>query len=526
MNLSRRKLPHVVAITALLAGSATGALFGERSIPDSETSVVMRASRVVDGLLEWLPDETAPDDIIYDGIHGMLEVLDPHSNYLDPRSFQQMRARQEGSFFGIGIIIARRDGNVTVIAPMAGTPAAQKGLRAGDVIAAVGGEPTEDLTLDEVVDQVRGPEGSNVLLTIERPGLPTPFDVEITRARIPQDSVRFAFMLRPGTGYLRLSEFTSTSVREVDDALKALRDQGMNDLIFDLRNNPGGQLDAAVGIANFFLREGQLIVSTRGRTPDSVSTMTAPGRGRPFEGPLVVLVNEGSASASEIVAGAVQDHDRGLVVGETTWGKGLVQTVFTVRDTGLALTTARYYTPAGRSIQRDYDSFIDYVTHRNGATEEPSNTFETDAGRTVLGGGGIAPDVEVIGRAFSEELVLLYGDTAFFRYAILLLQEVPENEQAEFGARFAVDDAVLDRFLDWVVSEEILEADEVAVLRAEAQGMDDIARGLRIEVLNATQGLEAGYREAVESDDQIQSALGLLPDAQDMWRVWQERYQK
>jgi carboxyl-terminal processing protease len=526
MNLSRRKLPFVVAITVLLAGSATGALFGERSIPDSETNVVMRASRIVDGLLEWLPDETAPDDIIYDGIHGMLEVLDPHSNYLDPRSFQQMRARQEGSFFGIGIIIARRDGNVTVIAPMAGTPAAQKGLRAGDVIAAVGGAPTEDLTLDEVVDQVRGPEGSNVLLTIKRPGLPTPFDVEITRTRIPQDSVRFAFMLRPGTGYIRLSEFTSTSVREVDNALKVLRDQGMNDLIFDLRNNPGGQLDAAVGIANFFLHEGQLIVSTRGRTPDSVSTLTAPGRGRPFDGPLVVLVNEGSASASEIVAGAVQDHDRGLVVGETTWGKGLVQTVFTVRDTGLALTTARYYTPSGRCIQRDYDSFIDYMTHRNGSSEVPANTFETDAGRSVLGGGGIAPDVEVIGRPFSEELVRLYGDNAFFRFAILLLQEVPENEQAEYGARFTVDDAVLDRFLDWVVSEKILGTDEVAVLRADPQSMGDVARGLRIEVLNATQGLEAGYREAVESDDQIQSALGLLPDAQDMWRVWQERFQK
>jgi carboxyl-terminal processing protease len=523
MNLSTSKLPLILAITVLLAGSATGALFGERSIPDSETDVVMRASRIVDGLLEWLPDETAPDDIIYDGIHGMLEVLDPHSNYLDPRSFQQMRSRQEGSFFGIGIIIARRDGNVTVIAPMAGTPAAQKGLRAGDVIAAVGGERTEELTLDEVVDRVRGPEGSTVLLTIERPGLAEEFDVEITRARIPQDSVRFAFMLRPGTGYVRLSEFTSTSVREVEAALKTLRDQGMSDLVFDLRNNPGGQLDAAVGIANLFLREGQLIVSTKGRTPDSVSTLTAPGRGRPFEGPLVVLVNEGSASASEIVAGAVQDHDRGLVVGETTWGKGLVQTVFTVRDTGLALTTARYYTPSGRSIQRDYDSFIDYITHRNGSSEEPANTFETDAGRTVLGGGGIAPDVEVVGRPFSEELVLLYGDTAFFRFAILLLQEVPESEQAEYSARFAVDDVVLERFFGWVADEEILTLDQVSLLRADPQGMEDVVRGIRIEVLNATEGLEAGYREAVEADDQVQAALDLLPDAQDMWRVWQER---
>ena len=526
MSLRRQNLPLVIAVTVLLVGSTAGALFGERTVPTTETTVVTRASHIVDAMLEWLPDETAPDDLIYDGIHGMLEVLDPHSNYLDPRSFQQMRSRQEGSFFGIGIIISRRDGKVTVIAPMAGTPAAQMGLRAGDVIAAVGGEATEDLTLDEVVDRVRGPEGSAVLLTIRRPGLDATFDVEITRARIPQDSVRFAFMLRPGVGYIRLTEFTSTSVREVGTAMNTLRDQGMTDLIFDLRDNPGGQLDAAVGIANFFLREGQLIVSTKGRTPDSVSTLTAPGRGRPFEGPLVVLVSEGSASAAEIVAGAVQDHDRGLVVGETTWGKGLVQTVFTVRDTGLALTTARYYTPSGRSIQRDYDSFIDYVTHRNGAVEEPANTFETDAGRSVLGGGGIAPDVEVLGRPFSEELVLLYGDTAFFRFAIQLLQEVPEAEQADFGNRFVVDEAALDRFFDWVIAEEILSTDEVLTVRGDAQSMDYVARGIRIEVLNATQGLEAGYREAVEADDQVTAALDLLPDAQDMWRVWQERFQK
>jgi carboxyl-terminal processing protease len=515
--------PAVIFTVAVLSiGAAAGALFGERSVPESEASVVLRASRIVDSMLEWLPDETAPDDIVYDGIHGMLEVLDPHSNYLDPRSFRQMRARQEGSFFGIGIIISRRDGNVTVIAPMSGTPAAQTGLRAGDIIVGVDGQPTEDLNLDEVVDLVRGPEGSTVRLTIQRPSMAEPFDVDITRARIPQDSVRFAFMLRPGVGYVRLSEFTSTSEREVHDAIENLESRGMTDLIFDLRNNPGGQLDAAVGIADIFLKKGQLIVSTRGRTPESVSTLTAPGRGRSFEGPLVVLVNEGSASASEIVAGAVQDHDRGLVVGETTWGKGLVQTVFTVRDTGLALTTARYYTPSGRCIQRDYDSFIDYITHRNGASSAPSNTFETDAGRTVLGGGGITPDVEVIGRSFSENLVRLYGETAFFRFAIMLLQDVPTSEQAQFASGFEVTEAVMNRFLDWTIDEGILTEDDAASLRANTQDMDDVSRGIRIEVLNATLGLESGYRVAVESDNQIDAALGLLDDAADMWKVWQE----
>ena len=220
-------------------------------------------------------------------------------------------------------------------------------------------------------------------------------------------------MIRPAVGYIRLSEFSNTSVREVRDAISVLSAQGMTQLVFDLRNNPGGPLDAAVGV---------------------------------FDGPLVVLVNGGSASASEIVSGAVQDHDRALVVGETTWGKGLVQTVFTVRDTGLALTTARYYTPSGRCIQRDYESFIDYVTHRNGVSEEtdPSEVFETDAGRTVLG------DVTVENRNLADPIVRLYGASAFFRFAVELLSEMPKDAQAAYGRDFQATAAVMDRFWRWV----------------------------------------------------------------------------
>jgi carboxyl-terminal processing protease len=435
-----------------------------------------------------------------------------------------MRSRQEGSFFGVGIIISRRDGQITVIAPMTGTPAARKGLRAGDVISAVEGESTEDQTLDAVVDRVRGPEGSAVLLTIRRPGMAEPFDVEITRTRIPQNSVRFAFMLREGVGYIRLSEFSNTSVREVRDAIEELEELGMESLIFDLRNNPGGPLDASIGISDPFLREDQLIVSTRGRTPESNATFKAPGRGDRFNGPLIILVNEGSASASEIVAGAVQDHDRGLVLGEVTWGKGLVQTVFTVRDTGFALTTARYYTPSGRSIQRDYDSFIDYITHRNGTSVEDDSIeiYETDAGRTVMGGGGITPDVEVIGRLLSDPMVRLYGAAAFFRYAVQLLQEIPEEDQARYAEDFVPNDEILDALLAWAMDEEILPPEDYSALREDEQGMEDLARAIHIEVLNATLGLEAGYRLAIEADNQITAALEHLPDAEDMWEAWQD----
>ena len=524
MTINRQNFnPWVIAIVVLLSGATAGALFGERSVPEEETELVLRASRVVNILLEWLPEEQDPADIVYDGIAGMLEVLDPHSNYLDPRSFQKMRSRQEGSFFGVGIIISRRNGKVTVIAPMAGTPAAAKGLRAGDVISAVEGTLTEDLPLDDVVDLVRGPEGSNVLLTINRPGLKESFDVEITRTRIPQNTVRFAFVVRPGVGYIRLSEFSASSVREVHEALDRLEAQGMESLIFDLRNNPGGSLDAAIGVSDAFLHKGDLIVTTGGRTPESHSTLRAPGRSNSFEGPLVILVNEGSASASEIVAGAVQDHDRGLVLGEITWGKGLVQTVFTVRDTGLALTTARYYTPSGRSIQRDYGSFIDYITHRNGATEENGGApiFDTDAGRTVLGGGGITPDVSLNSRTLSENLARLYGSSSFFRFAVELLKDIPEDEQAAMARAFTANKQVLEEFWAWIRDEDILDPSDVEELRQNPQDVSDVKLGLRVELLNATVGLEEGYRAALENDDQFLAALTHLADAADFWQTWQ-----
>ena len=522
MTARRRHLyPTVIALAVLLSGATAGALFGERSIPEDETQLMIRASRVVNLLVEWLPTEKDPSDIVYDGIGGMLEVLDPHSNFLDPRSFHKMRERQEGSFFGIGIIISRRDGKITVISPIAGTPAAAKGLRTGDTITAVGDQETEDMGLDDVVDLVRGPEGTDVHLTIARPGLKDTFGVDITRTRIPQTTVRYAFMVRPAIGYIRLSEFSSSSAREVREAIENLRTEGMTDLILDLRNNPGGSLDAAIGVVDPFLAKGDLIVTTGGRTRSSHSTLTAPGNGETFEGSVIVLVNEGSASASEIVAGAIQDHDRGLVIGEVTWGKGLVQTVFSVRDAGLALTTARYYTPSGRSIQRDYGSFIDYITHRNGNGDGNGDAiFATDAGRTVLGGGGITPDVTVSNRTLSENLARLYGNSAFFRFAIDVLKDVPDEVQAEMARNFSVDAAVLENFFDFVENNEILSADDLNALRVNEEDISDVELGIRVEMLNATLGLDAGYRAALDTDEQFLAAIEHLSEAQDFWQSW------
>ena len=233
-----------------------------------------------------------------------------------------------------------------------------------------------------------------------------------------------------------------------------------------------------------------------------------------------MLVNEGSASASEIVAGAIQDHDRGLVLGDVTWGKGLVQTVFSVRDTGLALTTARYYTPSGRSIQRDYASYIDYITHRNGNNGD--DIYETDAGRTVLGGGGITPDVDLEARTISENLVRLYGNSAFFRYAIELLKDVPEEEQAEMARTFSADGEVLDRFWAWIEEQEILPKESIDNLRETPQDVSDVTLGITVEVMNSTLGLDDGYQVALDADDQFLAALDHLDDAMDFWVTWQE----
>jgi carboxyl-terminal processing protease len=527
MTHRSRRLPVAVfVVAALVLGAGAGALFGERSFPADERGLVIRASDIVTTLLEWLPEEHEPSDIVYDGIGGMLQVLDPHSSYLDPRSFRHMRARQEGSFFGVGIIISRRNGNVTVISPIAGTPAAARGLRAGDVISKVAGEPTEDLNLDEVVDLVRGPEGSTVVLTIDRPGFVEPFDVEIERTRIPQTSVRYSFLIDSRIGYIRLSEFSNTSTSEVRDAVGELRDQGMTHLVFDLRNNPGGPLDAAVGVSDLFLEPDQLIVSIRGRTEDNNAVYRAPGNDGGFDGPLVILVNEGSASASEIVAGAVQDHDRGLVLGEVTWGKGLVQTVFSVRDTGLALTTARYYTPSGRCIQRDYESFIDYVTHRNGNDGSTAEVYETAAGRTVLGGGGITPDVVVENRTLSESMVRLFTVSAFFRFAVELLSDIPEERYAEFAADFAFDGDVAQDFWTWVVEEEILEPGIIESLRENPEESADVRRAVTAEVYNATLGLNEGYRKALEGDEQLQAAIDSLDTAEEFWEAYREEHSR
>jgi len=286
-----------------------------------------------------------PDKAIYNGaIPGMLHVLDPHSNFLDPKAYSALREEQSGKYYGVGMQIAPRNNKIIVVAPFVGTPAYKVGLRPGDVILAVDSKPTDNLSVSDVADLLKGPRGTNVHITILREGNAKPLEFNVVRDEIPRNSVDLKFFVKPGIGYMHITAFNETTEQEVEDALQQFGD--LKGLILDLRGNPGGLLNEGIGVADQFLKKGQVIVSHRGRSSPE-KTYRAPHGNAGKDYPLVVLVNRGTASAAEIVSGAIQDHDRGLIVGEVTFGKGLVQTVYPLSEnTGLLLTTAKYTRPA------------------------------------------------------------------------------------------------------------------------------------------------------------------------------------
>ncbi len=343
-------------------------VFGQRltstasSSSDGDVRESLRSfTEVYDVVQQNYAEPVNPDKAIYNGaIPGMLRVLDPHSNFFDPKSYAALREEQRGKYYGVGMQVGPRNNKVIVIAPFAGAPAYRAGIRPGDVIIAVDGKPTDNMSTSDVAELLKGPKGTTVKITMLREGSDKPLDFTVVRDEIPRYSVDVHFMIRPGIGYVHVSGFQETTEHELRHALDELGD--LHGLILDLRQNPGGLLSEGVGVADQFLKKGQVIVSHHGRASTEKVYKAAHGNGGK-DYPLVVLVNRGTASAAEIVAGAIQDHDRGLIAGETTFGKGLVQTVYPLSEnTGLALTTAKYYTPSGRLIQRDYSnvSLYDY----------------------------------------------------------------------------------------------------------------------------------------------------------------------
>ncbi|MGO9263068.1 MAG: S41 family peptidase [Bryobacteraceae bacterium] len=359
---------------------------------DSEVESFTRIAAVVE---QNEADRPSPEKIYYKGaIPGMLRELDPHSNFFDPKDLRLLEEEQKGSYFGVGMMVSNRNGKTVVIAPFPGSPAYQVGLRPGDIIISVNDKSTEGLNTTEVADLLKGPRGTPVKVVISREGTADYMPFTVIRDEITRKSVPEAFYLKPSIAYLKILSFSETTSRELEDAMRQLNENEIRGLVLDLRENPGGLLKAGVAVADHFLQKGQVVVSARGRnSPQQAFTARSGNHGHDY--PIVVLVDRLSASAAEIVSGALQDHDRAWILGEKTFGKGLVQTVFPLSgNTALALTTAHFYTPSGRLIQRDYsnESFYDYYFHRDDNVVNPNDVKMTDGGRTVYGGGGITPD--------------------------------------------------------------------------------------------------------------------------------------
>ena len=335
------------------------------------------------------------DNAIYDGaLPGMMRTLDPHSNFFDPKEYALLREDQEGHYFGVGMEVTTRGGKTVVTAPFSGSPAWKAGLRPGDVILSVNDKPAAGLNTTEVADMLKGPRGTHVKIAVLREGSADYLTFDVVRDEISRKSVQDAFWLQPGVAYVKILSFGETTGQELNQTLRRLGEENIKGLVLDLRGNPGGLLNTAVEVADHFLPKGAPIVSQHGRaSPEKVYTAYNGNHGRDY--PMVVLVDRMSASAAEIVSGALQDHDRALILGEVTFGKGLVQTVFPLPErTALALTTAHFYTPSGRLIQRDYsnESYFDYYNVRTENLRNPQDVKMTDSGRTVYGGGGITPD--------------------------------------------------------------------------------------------------------------------------------------
>jgi len=524
----RRYRPLPAVVFAIVVSALVGGFFGRSALAtDDKIPEHYKAFTAALNAIETsYVDKVESDNLVTSAIRGMLGTLDPHSSYFTPREYAQMRERQEGRYYGIGVSIIAVDGDITAFTVFEGSPAHKKGIRVGDVISKVGDQSAKGWTTDQAMRALRGPRGTTVQIEIKRRGYEKPIPVELIRDEVYIPTVPAYFMIDTTTGYIRMQDFGENTDHDVKHALHELASKGMRRLLFDIRRNPGGPLDQAIKVSNEFLPRGKMIVYTRGRIPNSDQDYRATEDGEFTDIPIVLLANRDSASASEIVTGALQDHDRAYVVGETTFGKALVQSIYKISGAaGLALTTAHYYTPSGRLIQRPWDTtFDEYLSYGLKDQEQarphtPNELKHTDSGRPVYSGGGIEPDKRIPGPVEG------FNPTRFGRtlYARQQFERFAQNYAAEGDTRisgtstgrkvvkpsFVVDDAMVAEFREQLKNDRI-KMDEESFKK----DLDFIKAMIRFRIDDALFGMAEARRHLIAVDPQAQAALSLFGEAQ------------
>src|SRR5688572_3790241 len=517
----------VAAVSAILVSALVGGVFGksatatEGSVPDHYRTFTAALTAIQSQYAE--PVES--DRMVYSAINGMLQTLDPHSSFMDPRTYAQMRERQEGRYYGLGLTISAIDGDITAVRVFEGSPAFSNGIRRGDVIAEVEGVSTKGWTTEATVNKLKGPKGTFVNIGVRRRGFERLLEMRVMRDQVSIPSLSASFMIDATTGYVGITDFAEHTDEDLGNALERLTKQGMKRLVLDLRGNPGGQLDQAIRMTNRFVPKGSMVVYTRGRVPNSDSDYRATDQGEYLNLPMVTLVNRNSASASEIVSGALQDYDRSLVVGETTFGKALVQSVYRVSGgAGLALTTARYYTPSGRLIQRPWDgTFDEYLTYTLKDQKEREKSADqlkhTTSGRKVYSGGGIEPDLRFDGpvEGFNPTRFgrTLYGRGLFQSYAEAFSAE-GDTRMGHSGPShrivkkaFTVDDALVADFKKFVVSKNVKIEEDAWTKDAEF-----IRAMLRYFIDEVVFDAATARQRLITVDPQARFAISKFPEAE------------
>ncbi len=524
-----RSRSTVAAIVAILVSALAGGVYGKQrnSLPagDAVPNHYRTYTAALTAIQTQYAEPVEADRMVYSSINGMLQTLDPHSSFMDPRTYAQMRERQEGRYYGLGLTISSVDGDITAVRVFEGSPAFANGIRRGDVIADVEGENTKGWTTEATVNKLKGPKGTFVNIGVRRKGFDRLLEMKVMRDQVSIPSLSASFMIDDTTGYVGITDFAEHTDEDLGEALEAMTKKGMKRLVLDLRGNPGGQLDQAIRITNRFVPKGSMVVYTRGRVPNSDSDYRATDQGEYLTIPMVTLVNRNSASASEIVSGALQDYDRSLVVGETTFGKALVQSVYRVSGgAGLALTTARYYTPSGRMIQRPWDgTFDEYLTYSLKDQTDRAKTADqlkyTTGGRKVFSGGGIEPDLRFDGpvEGFNPTR---FGRTLFGRG---FFQSYAEQFSAEGDTRvgqsgpsrrivkkgFTVDDAMVADFKKFAASKNLkIEED------AWTKDLEFIRAMIRYAIDESVFDIATAKQRLIAVDPQAKFAISKFPDAE------------